>query len=93
MKKKKAYETKEAINERGRRFRERKRLGITFEEERAITERKQKAKQPITQKDVDRLPLSLRGALVRETAARRVLKLPDNLRERQEIAVRRFRGY
>ena len=92
-KKKRESEPKGAATERSRRFRERQRLGISIEEEMARTERATKAKQPITQVEVDRLPLSLSGALLRETVARKTLKLPDNLKERQERAVRQFRGY
>ena len=92
-KKKRERESKESNRETMRRFRERKRLGISVEEQWAEIERVRKAKLEITQTDVDKLPLSLRGALVRETVARKVLKLPDNLKERQEKAVRQFRGY
>jgi hypothetical protein len=39
------------------------------------------------------LPLSLRVRFEAETRARKVLKMPDNLKERQERMVRYFRGW
>ncbi len=47
----------------------------------------------VTDEDIKNLPLSLRFQLDRETLRRKVLKQPDNLRERQENMVKRFRGF
>lgn len=47
----------------------------------------------ITQADIELLPLSLKYQLEAETRSRKIFGLPDNLKERTEMAVRRFRGY
>lgn len=47
----------------------------------------------ITDADIAMLPPSLKFQLEAVTRSRKVLKMPDNLRERTENAVRRFRGY
>lgn len=52
-----------------------------------------KITQGVTQQEIDNLPLSLRFQLDMETRRRKILKMPLELRERQEYQVRRFRGY
>ncbi len=46
----------------------------------------------ITASDIELLPPSLRYQIEAVSRARRALRMPDNLRERQEAAVRRFKG-
>jgi len=47
----------------------------------------------VTQADIDNLPQSLKFQINSTTRSRQIFRMPDNLRERQEVAVRRFRGY
>ncbi len=47
----------------------------------------------VTDAEIENLPMSLKAQIIAETNTRRVLKLPDNLRGRQEAMVRRFRGF
>jgi hypothetical protein len=49
--------------------------------------------QGVTQAEIDQLPPSLKYAVDAETRRRQVLKMPLEIKERQEMAVRRFRGY
>ncbi len=53
----------------------------------------QKGLRPVTDADIEALPMSLKAQLQAETNARRVFKMHDNLREREENMVRRFRGW
>lgn len=48
---------------------------------------------PVTQKEIDGLPPSLKAQLAAITRMRKVFKLPDNLKEREIQMVRYFRGY
>lgn len=47
----------------------------------------------ITDADIELLPPSLKFQLEAQTRVRKILKLPDNLRERTEMMVQMFRGY
>ena len=47
----------------------------------------------VTQADIDMLPPSLVYQLQAMTLSRKMFNLPDNLKERTEAMVRRFRGY
>ena len=47
----------------------------------------------VTPEGIDALPLSLKAQIEVETRAPKILHMPDNLRERQEAMVRRFRGW
>lgn len=47
----------------------------------------------ITQADIELLPPSMKYRLEMETRNRKIFGLPDNLKERTESMVRRFRGY
>lgn len=47
----------------------------------------------ITTADISLLPPSLKYQLDAETRSRKIFGLPDNLKERTENMVRRFRGY
>ena len=48
---------------------------------------------PVSQAEIDQLPMSLKYMVDNETRRRAILKMPLELKERQEMAVRRFRGY
>ena len=48
---------------------------------------------PVSQAEIDQLPLSLKYMVDNETRRRTILKMPLELKERLEMAVRRFRGY
>lgn len=48
---------------------------------------------PVTDLEIAGLPLSLRFQLQTITRSRKILHIPDNIREREEMAVRYFRGY
>ncbi len=79
-----------ANRERQRRYRERHK-GVTAE---AVTHRVTPGKlSVVTDKDIDNLPLSIKSFIMAVTRSRHTMKLPDNLRERQEAAVRNFRGF
>jgi hypothetical protein len=75
----------------------RKRAGLTtksaIETVKPELSLKSEAVKPITDKDIAMLPPSLKFQLEAQTRARKMLKLPDNLRERTEAMVRMFRGY
>ncbi len=79
-------EKKAAIRERVRRYRERQKQKVTPE---LVTHRVTE----VTDDEIGNLPMSLKAQIIAETNTRRVLKLPDNLRGRQEAMVRRFRGF
>jgi hypothetical protein len=82
---------RKATRERVRRHRERKKA----EEERreTVTPLVTIRNTPVTPAEIENLPLSLKAQLNAETRRRQVLKIPDNLKERQEAMVRRFRGF
>ncbi len=48
---------------------------------------------PVTDSDIENLPEEAKAELKRITEIRKSFGLVDNLRERQEMAVRRIRGY
>ena len=48
---------------------------------------------PVSQAEIDQLPLSLKYIIDNESRRRAIFKMPAELKERQEMAVRRFRGY
>lgn len=48
---------------------------------------------PVTQEEINGLPPSLKAQLAAVTRMRKVFKLADNLKEREEQMVRYFRGY
>ena len=48
---------------------------------------------PVSQAEIDQLPPSLKYMVDNESRRRAILKMPSELKERQEYAVRRFRGY
>ena len=78
---KKRKESNKAVRERMRKWRASKK---------PVT---QTVTHSVTQEDIDNLPLSLKMGLDAVTRARKVLKMPDNLKDRQEAAVRGFRGH
>jgi len=84
-------ESKEAVRERVRRFRAKKKgvKPVT----KVTPSVKTKEAKPVTQADIDLLPPSFKYNIDYVTHQRKVLKLPDNIKERTEQAVRRFRGY
>ena len=75
----------------------RKRAGLKTKEVvetvKPVLSPRNEAVKPVTDEDIAMLPPSLKFQLDRETQTRRIFKMPDNLRERSEVAVRRFRGY
>ena len=66
---------------------------LTRERVRRYRARQKVKSVDVTDADIARLPLSIQFRLRGETRARQILRLPDNLRDRQELAVRAFRGY
>jgi hypothetical protein len=83
-----------ANRERQRRYRERHQEGVIQSQN--VTPEAQKAKkitQGVTQAEIDQLPQSLKFQVDSETRRRQILKMPLEIKERQEMAVRRFRGY
>lgn len=84
----------EANRERQRRYRERHQQGVTGTQNNGVTATKAPVKQQgVTQAEIDQLPPSLKYSVDAETRRRQVLKMPLEIKERQEMAVRRFRGY
>jgi hypothetical protein len=88
----------EANRERQKRYRERHQTGvIQSQNNENITPKAEKITQgvtsPVIQSDYDKLPPSLKYGVANETRRRQILKMPLELEERQEMAVRRFRGY
>ena len=96
---KKHKESKEAVRKRVAAWRAKKN-GVT-ENEKPVTElvthrvttNKSKTVIPVTDVEIANLPLSLRFQLQTITRSRKILHLPDNIRDREEMAVRYFRGY
>lgn len=84
----------EANRERQRRYRERHKKGVIPSQNNGVTATKaQKITQGVTQAEIDNLPPSLKFQIDMETRRRQILKMPLELKERQEYQVRRFRGY
>ncbi len=84
----------EANRERQRRYRERHQEGVIQSENQGkVTPKTPKITQGVTQAEIDQLPQSLKFQVDSETRRRQILKMPLEIKERQEMAVRRFRGY
>lgn len=84
----------EANRERQKRYRERHKMGVIPSQNITPTAQKaEKITQGVTQADYDALPPSLKFQVEQGTRARQILKIPLEIKERQELAVRRFRGY
>jgi hypothetical protein len=84
----------EANRERQKRYRERHQTGVIREENvTPLTPKVEKITQGVTQEDFDALPPSLKYGVEAGTRQRQILHLPLEIKERQEMAVRRFRGY
>lgn len=84
----------EANRERQRRYRERHNQDADQSQNNAqVTPQPQKITQGVTQAEIDQLPHSLKFQVDSETRRRQILKMPLEIKERQEMAVRRFRGY
>lgn len=79
-----------ANRERQRRYRERQK-GVT--QTQTVTPQPQGVTSPVNQSDYDAIPPSLKYMVDNETRRRQILKMPLQIKERQEMAVRRFRGY
>lgn len=82
---------RKATRERVRRYRERQK--VEAEKREAVTPFVTIGNSPVTPVEIESLPLSLKMQIRNITNARKVLHLPDNLEERQEAMVRRFRGF
>lgn len=84
----------EANRERQRRYRERHKEGVIQSQNITPNPSKQiPVTQNVTQADYDNLPPSLKYQVDIGTRQRQILKMPLEIKERQEMAVRRFRGY
>ena len=84
----------EANRERQKRYRERHKKGVIQSQNITPTAPKaQKITQGVTQADYDALPPSLKFGVEQGTRTRQALHMPLEIKERQEMAVRRFRGY
>jgi len=84
----------EANRERQKRYRERHKTGVTPSQNNAITAPKvEKITQGVTQAEIDNLPPSLKFQIEQGTKVRQTLHIPLEIKERTEMAVRRFRGY
>jgi len=83
----------EANRERQRRFRAKVAAESKADSKPCNTPVTQGAVTPVSQAEIDQLPLSLKYMVDNETRRRTILKMPLELKERLEMAVRRFRGY
>jgi len=84
----------EANRERQRRFRAKKVAEESKAESKPVTPHvTQGAVTPVSQAEIDQLPMSLKYMVDNETRRRAILKMPLEIKERLEMAVRRFRGY
>ena len=84
----------EANRERQRRFRAKKVAEESKAESKPVTPHvTQGAVTPVSQAEIDQLPMSLKYMVDNETRRRTILKMPLELKARQNMAVRRFRGY
>ncbi|MDD5510895.1 MAG: hypothetical protein PHI12_08795 [Dehalococcoidales bacterium] len=86
-----------ANRERQARFRAKKK-GVTVADTKAdvtpsAPPKPQGVTSPVTQADYDALPPSLKFQVEAGTRLRQTLHAPLEIKERQEMAVRRFRGY
>jgi hypothetical protein len=82
---------KKAAANRARQARFRAKQGV--KQTQIVTPQPLKVTQGVTQAEIGQLPPSLKYAVDAETQRRQVLKMPLEIKERQEMAVRRFRGY
>jgi hypothetical protein len=80
----------EANRERQRRFRAKKVAEESKADSKPVTPH---VTQGVTQAEIDQLPMSLKYMVDNETRRRTILKMPLELKERLDMAVRRFRGY
>jgi hypothetical protein len=83
----------EANRERQRRFRAKKVAEESKAESKPVTPHVTQGVTSVSQAEIDQLPLSLKYMVDNETRRRAILKMPSELKERLEMAVRRFRGY
>jgi hypothetical protein len=82
---------KKAAANRERQARFRAKQGV--KQTQTVTPQPLKVTQGVTQAEIDQLPPSLKYGIDMETRRRQILKMPLEIKERQIMAVRRFRGY